>query len=87
MMTATLDPVLEQYIAQKVRSGAYHSASDLISGAVAMLQAQENENPKRLEALRAKVTEAIVAIESGQKAAWDVDALKARLLEGLGNAR
>ena len=87
MMTVTLDPVLEQYIAQKVRSGAYPSASDLISGAVAMLQAQENEDPTRLEALRAKVREAILAIESGKKAVWEVDALKSRLLEGLGNAR
>ena len=84
MMTVTLDPVLEQYIARKVRSGAYQSASDLIGGAVAMLRAQENEDPQRLESLRAKVGEAIVAIESGHEAAWDVNALKARLLEGLG---
>ena len=87
MMTVTLDPVLEQYIARKVRSGAYRSASDLISGAVAMLQAQEREDPTQLEVLRVKTREAIEAIDCGKKAPWDVDALKARLLSDLGNAR
>ena len=81
-MPLRLAPALERYIADKVKSAAYRAAADLISGAVLHLQAQENEDPVWVETLRFRANEAIKDIESGRKGSWDVETLKARLLDG-----
>lgn len=66
-MSVTLTPQLEAMIRQKVESGRYHDATEVIREALDALEARDRE---RFQRLRAKVAEGFASIERGEVTAW-----------------
>lgn len=65
-MNVSLTPELERYINQKVESGSYRSASEVVRESVRLLQRVEEERAARLEALRRGIDEGIAELDRGE---------------------
>lgn len=64
-MNVSLTPELEKLINEKVKSGMYHSASEVIREALRVLHGQEELRKIKLEALRRDVAKGIEQAERG----------------------
>lgn len=54
-MNVSLTPDLEKFIHDKVGSGLYQSASEVVREALRLLEEKDKEKQQRLEALRSEV--------------------------------
>jgi antitoxin ParD1/3/4 len=76
-MPITLSPDLQRQIEEKVESGAYDSADDVVRRAMQLLSEVEQEHAEGLEALRGKIQEGIDDLEDGRHS--PIDEVFARL--------
>lgn len=74
-MNVSLTPQLEKLIQQKVDSGLYHSASEVIRDALRLLEERDRINQARIEALREDIRR---GRESGPAEDLDMAAVKTR---------
>lgn len=65
-MNVSLTPELEQLINQKVSSGLYNSASEVIREGLRLLQEQDELKRIRQESLREEILEGVREIRQGQ---------------------
>ena len=65
-MNVSLTPELEELIAQKVQSGRYTSASEVIREALRLLEEQDEIRQKRLEAIRREIDEGLAQLDRGE---------------------
>ena len=96
-MNISLTPELEELVNKKVKSGMYHSASEVIREGLRLLKEQDEIKQSRLNQLRREVDIGIEQIERGEYTDYDtenrqplVDEIKAagrkRLAKGSGDA-
>jgi len=64
-MNVSLTPEFDQFIAGKVKSGHYHSASEVVREALRLLKERDALQEVRLEELRKQVSEGFAQIERG----------------------
>jgi antitoxin ParD1/3/4 len=67
-MNVNLTPQLEALVRQKVESGLYGSASEVVREALRLLEEQDRLRAARLEQLRQEVR---AGLDSGPSASWD----------------
>ena len=79
-MNVSLTPYLERFVREKVESGRYNSASEVVRASLRLLEEREAEEAAKLEALRDAVRE---GLGSGPPTPWDPEAFKARAAERL----
>ncbi len=72
-MNINLTPQLEELVRQKVSSGLYNSASEVVREALRLMEAQDQLRAVRLEQLRQDIRE---GLESGPETRWDVAEMK-----------
>jgi antitoxin ParD1/3/4 len=77
-MNISLTHELESLVQEKVRSGLYHSASEVIREALRLLQDQEDLKRVRLDALRKEIAVGVAEADSGQTKVLDMKAIKAK---------
>jgi antitoxin ParD1/3/4 len=65
-MNVSLTPELDEYVAEKVRSGLYSSASEVIREGLRLLREQEDLKRIRLQELRREISIGLKQLESGQ---------------------
>ena len=65
-MNVSLTPELEQLIEQKVQSGMYHSASEVIRAGLRLLQEQEELRDIRLQELRNEAQKGLKSLKEGK---------------------
>ncbi|HEX2077399.1 MAG TPA: type II toxin-antitoxin system ParD family antitoxin [Longimicrobium sp.] len=65
-MNVSLTPELERLVEEKVESGKYKSASEVVRHALRLLSREDAEHEARLEALRRDVDVGIAEIERGE---------------------
>jgi antitoxin ParD1/3/4 len=65
-MNVSLTVELEQYVHQKVESGMYHSASEVIREGLRLLKEQDELHMRRLEGLRREVAIGVAQADRGQ---------------------
>ncbi|KYC42174.1 CopG family transcriptional regulator [Scytonema hofmannii PCC 7110] len=65
-MDIPLTPVLEQLINEKVNSGRYYSASEVIGEALRLLDERDRTQEERLAELKGKIRVGIEASERGE---------------------
>ena len=65
-MNVSLTPELEQLVHDKVASGLYTSASEVVQQAIRLLREQDVVRQHRLEELRREIALGIEAIERGE---------------------
>jgi antitoxin ParD1/3/4 len=70
-MDVLLPPELEQFVATKIHSGHYNSASEVVCEAVQLLQEQDQLRQARLQELRRKITEGLEQLDRGESIPGD----------------
>lgn len=78
-MNVSLTPVLEKLVADKVKSGFYHTASEVIREGLRLLEERDRLYQARLDELRRDVRQGLDQLDRGEGKALDVRALKARV--------
>lgn len=72
-MNINLTPQLEELVRQKVSSGLYTSASEVVREALRLMEEQDRLKAARLEELRRDVR---AGLDSGAPAPWDPEQIK-----------
>jgi antitoxin ParD1/3/4 len=72
-MNINLTPQLEEMVRQKVNSGLYTSASEVVREALRLMEEKDRLRAAQLEQLRQDIQE---GLDSGPAAAWDSAAIK-----------
>ncbi len=75
-MNISLTPELEQLVKQKVESGMYHSASEVIREGLRLLKEQDELRSVRFEDLRREIGEGIASLNRGEVKPFDVEGIK-----------
>ena len=65
-MNVSLTPELEELVAQKVQSGRYTSASEVIREALRLLEEQDQVRQKRLMEVGQKIDRGLAQLERGE---------------------
>ena len=65
-MNVSLTPELEALVNQKVSSGMYHSASEVIREALRLLKEQDDLRQYRLERLRKEISIGLEQLDRGE---------------------
>jgi antitoxin ParD1/3/4 len=65
-MNVSLTPELERLVAEKVESGMYGSASEVIRDALRLLQERDELRRTRLEELRREITRGLEQADRGE---------------------
>lgn len=65
-MNVSLTPELESWVDEKVRSGRYASASEVIREALRLLEVQELAKQKRLAQVREKIDRGLQQLDQGK---------------------
>jgi len=66
-MNVTLTPELEQIVSQKVASGLYNSAHEVIREALRLLEHQDEWPGTRLEELRNEINIGLAQLKNGER--------------------
>ncbi|MGG6263665.1 type II toxin-antitoxin system ParD family antitoxin [Leptolyngbya sp. AN03gr2] len=74
-MNVSLTPELEQYVQEKVASGLYYSASEVIREGLRLLKEREQLQQIRLQELRQEIQ---AGLDSGEATPLDMQAVKAK---------
>jgi antitoxin ParD1/3/4 len=65
-MNISLTPELEQYVNDKVKSGLYHSASEVIRDGLRLLREQDEVHKLRLKILREEIAIGLEQADRGE---------------------
>lgn len=65
-MNVSLTPELEKLVADKVKSGRYNSASEVVREALRLLEEQDQIRTLRLEEVRKKIAAGLEALDRGE---------------------
>lgn len=65
-MNVSLTPELEELVHERVRSGRYTSASEVVREALRLLNDRDEVRRARLDEIRGKVDEGLRALERGE---------------------
>lgn len=80
-MNVSLAPELEKFVNERVESGLYRSASEVVREALRLLAEKEEERQVKLEALRGLIEE---SLERGDSKEWDLEETKRKFRERKG---
>ena len=76
-MNISLTPELEQFVAEKVRSGRYASASEVVRDALRLLDERDELHQQRINEVKKKIAHGIAQLDAGE--GITMDELKKRL--------
>lgn len=65
-MNVSLTPELEQIVDQKVKSGMYNSASEVVREGLRLLQERDRLHETKLASLRRDIDEGVTDLEAGR---------------------
>lgn len=65
-MKVELNPAFEKIVREKVESGLYHDADEVVRDALRLLDRQDRIDEEKLEALRAAIQLGIDDVEAGR---------------------
>jgi len=77
-MDISLSPSLEHFVQEKVESGGYQSANEVISDALRLLQEHARPREELIEQLRKEIDIGLEQADRGEVAPLDVESIKAR---------
>ena len=77
-MNVSLTPHLEALIRDKVRSGLYHSASEVVREGLRLLQENDHLRQLRLDELRREIAIGVKQADCGDTRPLDMQAIKSK---------
>jgi antitoxin ParD1/3/4 len=66
-MNVSLTPELEKLVSQKVESGMYNSASEVVREALRLLEGQDQARAAQLAAFNGELAERLAALDRGER--------------------
>lgn len=69
-MNVSLTPELEKMVGEKVKSGLYNSASEVVRQSLRLLKEQDELKAHRLEELRREVQAGLAQLEAGETVSY-----------------
>lgn len=76
-MNISLTPKLEALVRERVASGLYTSASEVVREALRLLEGRDELRTAKLEALRSDIALGLDQLSAGEGAPLDIESLKA----------
>ena len=64
-MNVSLTPELEDFIQERVKSGRYHSASEVVREALRLLEDRDEVRRLRLDEMRKKIAAGLASLDRG----------------------
>jgi len=83
-MNVSLTPELERLIDEKVASGLYDSASEVVRDALRLMRERDEVRVLAIEELRRDIRAGVEQLDQGRSAALDVNEIKALGRQRLG---
>ncbi len=83
-MNVSLTAKLEELVSEKVASGMYNSASEVIHEALRLLDERDRKREMRLDELRKEIAVGIEQADKGRTKAFDPEAMKRRVRKSAG---
>ncbi len=77
-MNVSLTPQLEGYVKQKVSTGLYNSASEVIREGLRLLEERDSLKQMKLQALKKEFNAGIESLDAGKGRTFDKDAIKSK---------
>jgi antitoxin ParD1/3/4 len=65
-MNVSLTPELDQFVQNKITSGLYKSASEVVREGLRLLHARDKLKDKQLEALKTDIHKGVASLEAGE---------------------
>lgn len=81
-MNVSLTPKLRALVEERVRSGRYQSASEVVREALRLLESFDEVRAAKLQALRREIAAGLRGLDEGRSVAFDRDTLKAIKAKG-----
>jgi antitoxin ParD1/3/4 len=75
-MNISLTPELEKYVAGKVESGMYHTASEVVREGLRLLKEKEELHQRKLQELRGEIQRGIDQADRGEASPFNEETLK-----------
>src|SRR3954451_16162276 len=69
-MNIALTPEMERFVEEKLRTGGFHSASEVVNSALAALREAETLTPEDVAELRSDIHRAIAQLDRGEGEPW-----------------
>jgi antitoxin ParD1/3/4 len=66
-MNVSLTPELEGFIQERVKSGRYHSASEVVREALRLLEDRDELRRLRLDEMRRKIAKGLASLDRGER--------------------
>lgn len=88
-MNVSLTPEFERLIQDRVKSGRYHSASEVVREALRLLQDRDEVRKLRLDEMRQRIAAGLASLDEGKAIAGDAafDELETGLSTGARQSR
>ena len=80
-MNVNLTPVLEDYVKQKVQSGLYNSASEVVRDALRLLEEHDRIKAMKLQALRDDIHVGLGQLDKGEYSTLTMEDIKVKARE------
>ena len=77
-MNVSLTPKLEGYVKQKLSTGLYNSASEIIREGLRLLEEQDSIKQLKLQHLKEELNLGITSLDAGHGQTFDKDKIKAK---------
>ena len=77
-MNVSLTPKLEGYVKQKLSSGLYNSASEIIREAFRLLEEQDSFKQLKFQQFKEELNQGITSLDAGHGRAFNKDNIKAK---------
>jgi antitoxin ParD1/3/4 len=77
-MNISLTHQLETYVKEKVSTGMYNSASEVMREALRLMQSQDALQTIKLESLRKDIAQGIQSLDAGAGKIMDMNAIKTK---------
>ena len=78
-MKVSLNPKFARFVEEQVRSGKFGSAEDVVNGALARLQTEQELSAEDVERLRGELRVGVEQADRGELEPWDRDEISAEV--------
>ena len=75
-MNVSLSPELEKLVKDKVASGMYHSAGEVVREALTALEERDQLRQRRLDQLRREIARGVEQVDQGHVRPFDAEEIK-----------
>jgi antitoxin ParD1/3/4 len=86
-LEVTLSPTLQQFVEQKVRTGSFSSATDVVAGALKLLKLEDEISGLDPEQLRVQIEEGMDESRRGLSTPLDMEEIKRQVHERASSLR